>query len=52
MRYKGTAALLAALLMLLAGCSGTQAPQNPQEASQDVLTADHSGWQEEPYYIL
>ena len=52
MRYKGTAALLAALLILLAGCSGTQAPQNPQEAPQDVLTADHSGWQEEPYYIL
>ena len=52
MRYKGTATLLAALLILLAGCSGTQAPQNPQEAPQDVLTADHSGWQEEPYYIL
>lgn len=51
MRYKGTA-LLAALLMLLAGCSGTQAPQNPQEVPQDALTADHSGWQEEPYYIL
>ena len=30
MRYKGTATLLAALLILLAGCSGAQAPQNPQ----------------------
>lgn len=43
---------LAAALALLAGCGGSAQETEPQLSMTEPMTADHSLWQQEPYYIL
>lgn len=40
------------LLLAMAGCGNTQQEPQPQESMTSPMTADHSLWQQEPYYVL
>ena len=44
--------LLAVGLALLAGCGHAPQENEPLESMTAPMTADHSQWQQEPYYIL
>ena len=40
------------LLLLLAGCGEPAQEPKRQESMEEPMAADHSRWQQEPYYIL
>ena len=44
--------LLLLALLLLVGCGEPAQQPEPQESMTSPMTADHSLWQQEPYYVL